>query len=67
MLTDRDCNSVEMIPSIRLRDGTHYIVFDDPEDTTLTISRSCGDRRERSASSFALRLAWAHCAIFPFN
>lgn len=31
MLTDRDADSVELIPGQRLRDGVHYIVFDEPE------------------------------------
>ena len=31
VLTDRECDSVEMIPGIRLREGEHYLVFDEPE------------------------------------
>jgi hypothetical protein len=31
MLTDRDADAVELIPGQRLRDGEHYIVFDEPE------------------------------------
>jgi hypothetical protein len=31
VLTDRECDSVEMIPGVRLREGEHYIVFDEPE------------------------------------
>jgi hypothetical protein len=31
VLTDRACDSVEMIPGIRLREGAHYLVFDEPE------------------------------------
>ncbi len=31
VLTDRDCDSVEMIPGVRLQDGVHYLVFDSPE------------------------------------
>jgi len=30
VLTDRACDSVEMIPGLRLRDREHYIVFDEP-------------------------------------
>ncbi|HXN85109.1 MAG TPA: glycosyltransferase [Candidatus Binataceae bacterium] len=32
VLTDRECDSVEMIPGIRLRDGVHYLVYDDPRE-----------------------------------
>ena len=38
MLTDRECDSVEMIPGVRLRGGTHYIVFDSPEDIPDIVS-----------------------------
>ena len=38
MLTDRDCDSVEMIPGIRLRDGEHYLVFDNPDDIPDIVS-----------------------------
>lgn len=31
VLTDRDCDSVEMIPGIRLREEEHYLVFDEPD------------------------------------
>ena len=31
VLTDRDCDAVEMIPGVRLQEGVHYLVFDDPE------------------------------------
>jgi hypothetical protein len=31
VLTDRECDQVEMIPGVRLREGVHYLVFDDPE------------------------------------
>jgi len=31
ILTDRDCDSVEMIPGVELREGVHYLVFDEPE------------------------------------
>ncbi|MGH9659347.1 MAG: glycosyltransferase, partial [Bryobacteraceae bacterium] len=30
VLTDRACDSVEMIPGLRLREGEHYLVYDDP-------------------------------------
>jgi hypothetical protein len=32
VLTDRACDSVEMIPGMRLRDKVHYLVYDDPTD-----------------------------------
>lgn len=38
MLTDRECDSVEMIPGIRLRDGVHYLVFDEPEQIPDIVS-----------------------------
>ena len=30
VLTDRECDSVEMIPGLRLEHGEHYLVFDEP-------------------------------------
>jgi hypothetical protein len=38
MLTDRECDSVEMIPGIRLREGEHYLVFDDPDQIPDIVS-----------------------------
>lgn len=38
MLTDRECDSVEMIPGLRLRAGEHYLVFDDPADIPDIVS-----------------------------
>ena len=38
VLTDRDCDSVEMIPGVRLRHGEHYLVFDNPEDIPDIVS-----------------------------
>lgn len=38
MLTDRECDSVEMIPGIRLRESEHYLVFDDPNDIPDIVS-----------------------------
>ena len=32
VLTDRDCDAVELIPGCRLREGVHYLVYDDPRD-----------------------------------
>jgi hypothetical protein len=30
VLTDAECDAVEMIPGVRLRRGVHYLVYDDP-------------------------------------
>jgi hypothetical protein len=38
VLTDRECDSVEMIPGIRLRAGEHYLVFDDPDQIPDIVS-----------------------------
>jgi len=38
VLTDRQCDSVEMIPGIRLKEGIHYLVFDEPEDIPDIVS-----------------------------
>ena len=38
MLTDRECDSVEMIPGMRLREGKHYLVFDDPDQIPDIVS-----------------------------
>jgi hypothetical protein len=38
MLTDRECDSVEMIPGLRLRAGEHYLVFDDPDEIPDIVS-----------------------------
>jgi hypothetical protein len=38
ILTDRECDSVEMIPGMRLKEGTHYLVFDTPEDIPDIVS-----------------------------
>ena len=38
VLTDRDCDSVEMIPGTRLRAGEHYLVFEDPDDIPDIVS-----------------------------
>jgi hypothetical protein len=32
VLTDRDCDAVELVPGARLRNGVHYLVYDDPRD-----------------------------------
>jgi len=45
VLTDRECDSVEMIPGVRLRDGVHYLVFDDPEDIPDIVSDWTGRSR----------------------
>jgi len=38
VLTDRDCDSVEMIPGTRLRAGEHYLVFEEPDDIPDIVS-----------------------------
>ena len=38
VLTDRECDSVEMIPGIRLLEGQHYLVFDDPDQIPDIVS-----------------------------
>jgi hypothetical protein len=39
MLTDRECDSVEMIPGVRLRDGVHDLVYDDPEEIPALVDK----------------------------
>ena len=39
VLTDRECDSVEMIPGIRLREAVHYLVFDDPKEIPDIVSQ----------------------------
>jgi hypothetical protein len=39
MLTDRPCDSVEMIPGLRLREGVHYLVFDEPGEIPDIVRR----------------------------
>jgi len=38
VLTDRECDSVEMVPGIRLKEGIHYLVFDEPADIPDIVS-----------------------------
>jgi hypothetical protein len=38
VLTDRDYDSVEMIPGVRLKQGVHYLVFDDPKEIPDIVS-----------------------------
>jgi hypothetical protein len=38
VLTDRDCDCVEMIPGIRLRDKVHYLIYDDPREIPDLVS-----------------------------
>jgi hypothetical protein len=38
VLTDRECDSVEMIPGVRLRDKVHYLVYDDPSEIPYLVS-----------------------------
>jgi hypothetical protein len=39
MLTDRPGDSVELIPGMRLREGVHYLVFDEPEEIPDIVRR----------------------------
>jgi glycosyltransferase involved in cell wall biosynthesis len=38
VLTDRECDCVEMIPGVRLREGEHYLVYDDPDQIPDIVS-----------------------------
>jgi hypothetical protein len=38
VLTDRECDSVEMIPGLRLRENVHYLVYDRSEDIPDIVS-----------------------------
>ena len=38
VLTDRDCDSVEMVPGVRLREGVHYLLFSDPKEIPDIVS-----------------------------
>jgi hypothetical protein len=38
VLTDKACDSVEMIPGQRLQEGVHYLVFNEPEDIPDIVS-----------------------------
>lgn len=38
VLTDRECDSVEMIPGVRLKEGVHYLVFDTPKQIPDLVS-----------------------------
>lgn len=38
VLTDRECDSVEMIPGFRLKHGIHYLVFDKPDEIPDIVS-----------------------------
>jgi len=38
VLTDAACDSVEMIPGMRLRRGVHYLVYDDPAEIPDIVS-----------------------------
>jgi hypothetical protein len=38
VLTDRACDAVEMIPGLRLREGVHSLVFDDPKEIPDIVS-----------------------------
>jgi hypothetical protein len=38
VFTDVDCDSVEMIPGIRLKNGEHYVVYNSPEEIPDLVS-----------------------------
>ncbi len=38
VLTDRACDSVEMVPGVRLRDKTHYLVYEDAREIPDIVS-----------------------------
>ena len=38
VLTDRECDAVEMIPGLRLQEGVHYLMFDDPKEIPDIVS-----------------------------
>jgi hypothetical protein len=38
VLMDSACYSVEMIPGVRLEEGVHYLVFDDPKEIPHIVS-----------------------------
>jgi hypothetical protein len=39
MLTDRAADSVELVPGLRLREGVHYLVYDEPEEIPGLVER----------------------------
>ena len=50
VLTDAECDAVEMIPGVRLRDGEHYVVFREPaEIPDLVAEWSRPSRRDDAA------------------
>lgn len=55
MLTDRACDSVEMIPGLRLRAGEHYLVFDDPEEIPDIVSDWTRPSRAADLEEIGLR------------
>ena len=38
VLTDQDCNAVEMIPGVQLNAGEHYLVYNDPAEIPDIVS-----------------------------
>jgi hypothetical protein len=38
VLTDKECDSVEMIPGMHLKEGEHYLVFEDPKEIPDIVS-----------------------------
>ena len=53
VLTDRACNSVEMIPGVRLQDGVHYLVFNDPEEIPSMVNEWTQPARKEALAKIA--------------
>lgn len=65
VLTDRDCDSVEMIPGVRLHAGEHYLVYDDPAQIPDIVEEwTAPGRREQLAQIAACGRA-AACSYDP--
>ncbi|GJL83888.1 MAG: hypothetical protein DHS20C01_35220 [marine bacterium B5-7] len=66
VLTDRDCASVEMIPGIHLREGVHYLVYDDPEDIPDIVSEWTRPSRRSELARIATNGYHAARSYDPF-
>lgn len=53
ILTDRACDSVEMIPGLRLREKVHYLVFDDPAEIPDIVRDWTRPAREKDLAEIA--------------
>ncbi|HEY6421598.1 MAG TPA: hypothetical protein VIX59_21580 [Candidatus Binataceae bacterium] len=54
ILTDRACDSVEMIPGLRLRERVHYLVYDDPAEIPDIVSDWTKPERADDLAEIAL-------------